>query len=73
MLPIPQCAMTVRAGWKLYQRCDEAIGNAVTSVRGADGSFGMRGDLGGGDAAAAAGTCAWTVNCTTFRPPFLLS
>ncbi len=46
-----KCAMTVRSGWKLYQRCDEALGGAVTAVRGADGSLGMRGDL-GGDAAA---------------------
>ena len=48
--------MTVRSGWKLYQRCDEAIGNAVTNVRGADGSLGMRGDLGGATPAGATGT-----------------
>ncbi len=37
--------MTVRVGWKLYQRCDDAIGNAVTLVRGADGSLGMHGEM----------------------------
>jgi hypothetical protein len=40
-----KCAMTVRSGWKLYERCDEALGNAVTSIRGSDGSFGMRGPM----------------------------
>ena len=41
-----KCAMTVRSGWKLYQKCDDAIGGTVTAVRGADGSLGMRGNFG---------------------------
>lgn len=39
-------AMTVRSGWKLYERADASIGGYVSSVRAADGSLGMRGGVG---------------------------
>jgi Protein of unknown function (DUF3808) len=45
-----KCAMTVRGGWKLYQRCDAAVGGRVTSVAAPDGTLGMRGTMTTSDA-----------------------
>jgi hypothetical protein len=45
-----KCAMTVRGGWKLYQRCDAAVGGRVTSVAASDGTLGMRGTMTTSDA-----------------------
>ena len=41
-LGLIKCAMTVRGGWKLYQRSDAAVGGAVTAVAAPDGTLGMR-------------------------------